>query len=345
MKAAVLTSLNSNLEIFDLNIPELSKNQVLVKIKAAGVCGAQLNQKKGIKIKEEFLPCLMGHEGSGIVEKIGPGVEKVKPGDKVVMHWRKSSGVDSEFPKYQSKHGTVGSGLITTFSEFSVVSENRITKVNTDLDFSYLSLFGCAITTGMGVINNEINLSKNDSILIYGVGGVGLNIVIAAFLKQPKNIIAVDQSDVKLNKAKEFGANHLINTKNTPNIRDEIINILGQYPKYNIETTGNIGLIKNSYELLESGGTAVLVGQPKNNENLVFENFVENFNNKTLLDTSGGDINPDIEIQKYIDLYSNKNIKLENLIYDYYNLEEINHVFNLMENSKEFFGRGVIVFE
>ena len=69
--------------------------------------------------------------------KIGPGVEKVKPGDKVVMHWRKSSGVDSEFPKYQSKHGTVGSGLITTFSEFSVV-ENRITKVNTDLDFSYL---------------------------------------------------------------------------------------------------------------------------------------------------------------------------------------------------------------
>ena len=128
MKAAVLTSLNSNLEIFDLTIPELSKNQVLVKIKAAGVCGAQLNQKKGIKIKEEFLPCLMGHEGSGIVEKIGPGVEKVKPGDKVVMHWRKSSGVDSEFPKYQSKYGTVGSGLITTFSEFSVVPSDKSIK-------------------------------------------------------------------------------------------------------------------------------------------------------------------------------------------------------------------------
>ena len=83
MKAAVLTSLNADLEIINLNIPELKKGQVLVDIKAAGVCGAQLNQKKDIKIKEKFLPCLMGHEGSGIVEKVGPGVEKVKPGDKV----------------------------------------------------------------------------------------------------------------------------------------------------------------------------------------------------------------------------------------------------------------------
>ncbi len=345
MKAAVLTSLNSDLEIIDLTIPELEKGQVLVKVKATGVCGAQLNQKKGIKIKKEFLPCLMGHEGSGIVEKIGPGVDKVKPGDKVVMHWRKSSGIDSEFPKYESQNGTVGSGLITTFSEFSIVSENRITRINSDLDFSFLSLFGCAITTGMGVVNNEINLEKKDSILIYGVGGVGLNIVIAAFLKQPKNIIAVDHSEVKLNKAKEFGANHLINTRKTPNIKNEIVKILGHYPKYNIETTGNIELIKNSYELLESGGTAVLVGQPKNNEDLILENFVQNFTNKTLLDTSGGDINPDIEIQKYIDLYSKKNINLENLIYDYYNLDEINHVFNLMENSEKFFGRGVILFE
>ena len=86
---------------------------------------------------------LNGTRRSGIVEKIGPGVEKVKPGDKVVMHWRKSSGVDSEFPKYQSKHGTVGSGLITTFSEFSVVSENRITKVNTDLVFIFKFVWLC----------------------------------------------------------------------------------------------------------------------------------------------------------------------------------------------------------
>ncbi len=345
MKAAVLTSLNADLEIINLNIPELKKGQVLVDIKAAGVCGAQLNQKKGIKIKEKFLPCLMGHEGSGIVEKVGPGVEKVKPGDKVVMHWRKSSGIDSEFPEYDSKLGKVGSGLITTFSEFSIVSENRVTKIDSNLDFSFLSLFGCAITTGMGVINNEINLNNQDSLLVYGVGGVGLNIVIAASLKKPKNIIAVDQSEVKLNKAKELGANYLINTRNTPDIKNEIINFLGHYPKYNIETTGNIKLITNAYELLDSGGTAVLVGQPKNNEDLVFKNFVSNFNNKTLLDTSGGDINPDIEIQKYIDFYSEKNINLENLIYNYYNLDEINHVFNLMENSKEFFGRGVILFE
>ena len=129
MKAAVLTSLNKDLEIIDLKIPELKRGQVLVDIKASGICGAQLNQKKGIKIKKEFLPCLMGHEGSGIVEKIGKDVSKVKPGDKVVLHWRPGGGIESDFPQYESKIGKVGSGLVTTFSEYSIVSENRLTKV------------------------------------------------------------------------------------------------------------------------------------------------------------------------------------------------------------------------
>ena len=94
-----------------------------------------------------------------------------------------------------------------------------------------------------------------------------------------------------------------------------------------------------------SGGTSVLVGQPKNNEDLVFENFVNNFIGKTLLDTSGGNINPDTDIQKYIDLYTKENIDLNNLIFDYYSLDEINNAFNTIEKSKDFFGRGVILFD
>jgi len=94
-----------------------------------------------------------------------------------------------------------------------------------------------------------------------------------------------------------------------------------------------------------SGGTSVLVGQPKNNEDLVFENFVNNFIGKTLLDTSGGNINPDKDIQNYIDLYTKENIDLNNLIFDYYSLDEINNAFNTIEKSKDFFGRGVILFD
>jgi len=345
LKAAVLTHLNNDLKIMELEIPKLTKGQILVKIKAAGICGAQINQKKGVKINPKFLPCLMGHEGSGIVEKIGEGVTKVKEGDKVVLHWRPSKGLESDFPSYQSKEGIIGSGLVTTFSEYSVVSENRLTKVTSELNFPQLSLFGCAITTGMGIVDNEIDLIKNDSIAVFGVGGVGLNVIIASKLKKASPIIAIDKSSVKLNKAKEFGATHFINTSNIENLEEELKNIIPSFPKYNIETTGDINLIAKSYECLSAGGTAVLVGQPKNNEKLIFENFVSNYIGKTLLDTSGGKINPDKDIQKYLDLLVFSNINLDNLIYEYYSLEEINKAFRLIEESNDFYGRGVIVFE
>ena len=132
MKAAVLRKFNEDLVIENLVVPELMEGQVLVDIKFSGICGAQVNQKKGVKIEEKFLPCLMGHEGSGIVLEIGPNVSKVKTGDYVVLHWRKSSGVDSKFPKYfsETSNETIGAGLITTFSEESVISENRLTKID-----------------------------------------------------------------------------------------------------------------------------------------------------------------------------------------------------------------------
>jgi len=345
LKAAVLTNLNSDLEIMELEVPELTRGQILVKIKAAGICGAQINQKKGIKINPKFLPCLMGHEGSGIVEKIGKGVTKVKEGDKVVLHWRPSKGLESDFPKYKSKREVIGSGLVTTFSEYSVVSENRLTKVTSKLDFPQLSLFGCAITTGMGIVDNEINLKKNESIAVFGVGGVGLNVIIASKLKNAYPIIAIDRSSAKLKKSKELGATHFINTTDVKNLEEELKNIIPSFPKYNVETTGNINLIAKSYECLSSGGTAVLVGQPNNNEKLILENFVSNYIGKTLLDTSGGKINPDKDIQKYLDLLMSSNINLENLIYEYYSLEDINKAFKLIEEGNDFYGRVVIVFE
>ena len=184
----------------------------------------------------------MGHEGSGIVEKIGEGVTKVKEGDKVVLHWRPSKGLEGDFPSYQSKEGLIGSGLVTTFSEYSVVSENRLTKVTSELNFPQLSLFGCAITTGMGIVDNEIDLIKNESIAVFGVGGVGLNVIIASKLKKASPIIAIDKSSVKLNKAKEFGATHFINTPYRK-FRRRIKKYNSIFPKYNIETTGDINLI------------------------------------------------------------------------------------------------------
>ena len=127
----------------------------------------------------------MGHEGSGIVEKIGEGVTKVKEGDKVVLHWRPSKGLEGDFPSYQSKVGINWFRFSYYFLNIiSVVSENRLTKVTSELNFPQLSLFSCAITTGMGIVDNEIDLIKNESIAVFGVGGVGLNVIIASKLKK-----------------------------------------------------------------------------------------------------------------------------------------------------------------
>ena len=133
MKAAVLTQFNTPLHIQELDVPTPDYGQVLVKIHSSGICGAQLGQIGGTKMREEFLPCLMGHEGGGEVLRVGEGVTSVKKGDRVVLHWRQGSGIESQFPVYHTTDGTrVGSGLVTTFNEVSLVSENRVTKVDDD---------------------------------------------------------------------------------------------------------------------------------------------------------------------------------------------------------------------
>ena len=120
MKAAILTNFNNPLIIEDLQIPKLKCGQVLVKIWSSGICGAQLGQIQGTKMKKEFLPCLMGHEGGGEVIDVGDGVTTVKVGDRVVVHWRRGSGIESSFPIYEMLDGTkIGSGLVTNFNEIT----------------------------------------------------------------------------------------------------------------------------------------------------------------------------------------------------------------------------------
>lgn len=216
MKAAILYKQNSPLIIDEIEIPEnLEYGQVLVKVYYSSICGSQIGEIKGIKGKDKYLPHLLGHEGSGKVIKIGPGVSFVKINDFVVMHWKKGLGIDSIPAKYKwpKKNITVNSGLVTTFSEYSIVSENRLTKINNNTDLKLAPLFGCAITTGFGIIKNDAVSSIGDSIVVIGCGGVGINTIIAANLSSNYPIIAVDIDNKKLNLAKKFGADIILNAK------------------------------------------------------------------------------------------------------------------------------------
>jgi len=132
MQAAILTEINKPLIICEVKTTSLAIGQVLVRVLVSGICGSQLHEISGHKGNARFLPHLMGHEGCGIVEEIGPGVREVAIGDKVVMHWRPGKGIESEFPRYVMNDREFSSGKVNTLTEYAIVSENRLTRVPQD---------------------------------------------------------------------------------------------------------------------------------------------------------------------------------------------------------------------
>ena len=173
MKAAILEQLNSPLVIKDIEIPSLAPGQVLVKLAYSGVCQSQLMEIKGKRGDDKFLPHLLGHEGSGVVMEIGESVTKVRPGDKVILGWIKGSGLNVNGAIYKSYDGkNVNSGGVTTFNEYSVVSENRCTILPGGVPMDIAVLFGCAIPTGAGIVMNTLKPYTGSSIAIWGLGGI-----------------------------------------------------------------------------------------------------------------------------------------------------------------------------
>ena len=213
MLAAILTSQNKPLLVEEVEIPkELKLGQVLVKVHSSGICGSQLGEITGAKGQDKFLPHLMGHEGCGTILEVGPGVKTVKKNDLVVLHWKKGDGLQSEVPTYKWKGGKLNAGWVTTFNSHAIISENRCTSIPKNTDKELATLFGCAITTGFGVIENNAKLKMGESVVIYGSGGIGLNIIQAANLHSAYPIIAVDIHENRLKTAKKVGATHLINS-------------------------------------------------------------------------------------------------------------------------------------
>ena len=332
MKSAILIESKKPLIITDIDMPSsLEFGQVLVKIIYSGICGAQINEIDAVKGPDKFLPHLLGHEGSGIVEKIGEGVTTVKTGDHVVLHWRKSSGIESVTPKYLWKEKKVNAGWVTTFNEKAIVSENRLTAIPPDFDMRIAPLFGCSVTSAFGVVNNDAKIKIGQSVLIFGVGGVGLNIVQATSMVSAYPIVGVDLHENKINMGKKFGLTHgLIADSN--DLNNKIYNIIGSKgADISIETTGIPKVIEQAYELTASDGKTILVGVP--NDKISIYSLPLHFE-KILTGSHGGDAVPNIDIPRYIRLINQKKMTLENIITHEFNLKEINSAIDLLRSGK-----------
>jgi len=207
VKVAVLHRIGDRLSIVDLKVPEPEAGQVLVRILCAGICGSQLQEIDGIKGDRSHLPHLLGHEGFGIIEKIGKGVTHINHGDKCVLHWRKGAGMDvpQAFYGMWLPDVPLRGGPITTFSEYSTVSENRVTKIDDDVPNDLACLLGCALSTALAIVENEAKPTSNESVCVIGCGGVGLALILAARLKTNR-VYGTDRNKSKLSNVRELGA-------------------------------------------------------------------------------------------------------------------------------------------
>ena len=325
MKAAVLEKLNSPLTIREVFPTELLPGQVYVKVLSSGICGAQLHEIRGHRGNEKFLPHLMGHEGCGIVKEVGPGVTTVKEGDKVVMHWRPGSGIESEFPKYHLGEKIISSGKCTTLSEFSIVSENRLTKVPSDTPTVLAAMLGCSLTSAMGIIDNECNLKFGESVAVIGCGGVGLNLIQAAKMKSAYPVYGVDINDKMFDLTHQIGVD--IFTCDLEFIPHKVDVIL--------DTTGVPEVISKAFDKLAPSGRLIMVGQPAPGTDLNIFNPLSMFDGqgKSIRASQGGGTKPDEDIPRYIKLANREMLDFNTLHTDTFALDNINDAFDLLKTG------------
>jgi S-(hydroxymethyl)glutathione dehydrogenase/alcohol dehydrogenase len=314
MRAAVLVAQRAPLTIVDIELPStLDVGQVLVRVHYSGICGSQLGEIDGAKGEDKFLPHLLGHEGSGTVVATGPGVRHVKAGDSVVLHWRKGPGIEALPAKYIWDGKTVNAGWVTTFNEYAIVSENRLTAIPPDSDMEIAALLGCAVTTGFGVVVNNAKVKIGESVVVFGAGGVGLNIVQAAAMAGAYPVIAVDLFDNRLALARSLGGTHTINAK-AEDAAAAILKIVGTAgADVFIDNTGQPTVIELGYRLTNPRGRVVLVGVPRHGSNVSIHSLPLHFG-KSLSGSHGGEAIPELDIPRYQNLCRAGRLRLSELI-------------------------------
>jgi len=360
MKAAVLYETNTPLKIEELTLDEPQANEVLVRIEAVGLCHSDLHFMKGEM--PQALPFVPGHEGAGVVEKVGPGVTTLQPGDHVIMMVTFSCGkcyyCHEGMPTWCVENlpvqmmGTLPYGGIrlhkgnqdihhlfglACYAEKVVVHERSAVKIRDDMPMEVACLLGCGTSTGIGSALNTAGIKAGQSIAIFGCGGVGLSSVIGAHLAGA-TVIAVDVLDNKLEKAKELGADYIINAKNDdPQVK--IQEILGHGADAAIEFIGNAEVMLKAFGSIRARGVFVVAGMAPITAMLNIAPF-EFFLGKTITGSVQGDIVPQVDIPNYVDLFMAGKLPIDKLITRSYSLDQINEAYDDLQKGNLI--RGVI---
>ena len=330
---------------------EVAPGHALVRNFASGVCHSQLHTLHGHT--KPTLPGVLGHESTGEVVAVGEGVSHLQPGDKVLVGWlprnpQPGAGrTVSTAPVRWHGEDLNGHPGIYTWSEHTLANAEFVLKVPDDTPNEVTSIIGCAVMTGSGCVTNSLDVQKGESAAVYGVGGVGLCAIAALAIRDADPIIAVDLSDEKLDFAKQFGANVLINAREVDSV-EEILKLTDGGADYAIdaigapETTGQIvDSVKRSQWDGARGGTAAIIGSGIGRQEISTRAMLQG--EKTLIGTLGGSCVPERDFPEFLRWYKEGQLDLDALVTERHAISDINEAIGRLERG-EVLGRSILTF-
>lgn len=359
MKAAVCHEFGQPLELGELELKPPQLGEVQIKLAACAICHSDIHYMEGAW--GGTLPAVYGHEASGVVEQVGPGVVLLGPGDHVVVTLIRSCGycyfcargepnmcettfpLDRESRLFDQSGSPVTQGLRTAaFAEQVVVDQSQVVKIPPALPLDSASLLACGVITGLGAVVNTARVPSGSSVVVIGTGGVGLNSVQGARLSGAQPIIAVDPVVDKLAAARNFGATHTLNPADQ-DLATEVRSLTdGRGADFVFVTVGSVQAVTDSLALLRRGGTTVVVGMPASGAMASIEAVEFADSSQTIMGSKMGSTRLRIDVPKLVQLYQEKRLKLDELITRRYSLDQINEAIQSVKRAEAL--RNVIVF-
>ena len=366
-KAAIAWGPNQPLSVEEVDVMLPRKGEVLVKIIASGVCHTDAFTLSG-EDPEGVFPSILGHEGGGIVEQVGEGVTSVKVGDHVIPLYTPECGeckfcLSGKTNLCQQIRETQGKGLMpdgttrfykngqpiyhymgcSTFSEYTVLPEISLAKVNPSAPLEEVCLLGCGVTTGMGAVMNTAKVEAGDTVAIFGLGGIGLSAVIGATMAKASRIIVIDINESKFELAKKLGATDCINPKDYEKpIQEVIVELTDGGVDYSFECIGNVDVMRSALECCHKGwGESVIIGVAGAGQEISTRPF-QLVTGRVWRGTAFGGVKGRSELPDIVERYLDGEFQLNDFITHTMGLEAINEAFDLMHQGKSI--RSVIHF-
>ena len=366
-RAAVAWEANRPLEIEEVEVAAPKAGEVMVRIVATGVCHTDAYTLSG-KDSEGVFPCILGHEGGGVVVEVGPGVTSVAVGDHVIPLYTPECGkckfcLSGKTNLCQAIRATQGKGLMpdgtsrfslkgkqiahymgtSTFSEYTVLPEIALAKINKAAPLEKVCLLGCGVTTGMGAVMNTAKVEPGSTVAVFGLGGIGLSAIIGATMAKASRIIGVDINPSKFEIAKQLGATDVINPMDYDRpIQEVLVELTDGGVDYSFECIGNVKIMRAALECCHKGwGESVIIGVAGAGEEISTRPF-QLVTGRVWRGSAFGGVKGRSELPEYVERYLRGEFELDTFITHTMGLEDINHAFDLMHEGKSI--RSVILY-